>query len=380
MPPSNKKEKVALFTSGGPCSGLNVWLDVASRQLLDLGYDVIGIPSGFSGVLHAPEDSFRDFSEHPITKSERITGGTVLGCKRAEYTDQNRDDIILRLTELGFKKVIFSGGDGGLKKHIKIFNKRTDPTIKAAAEAIQTVQIVKTMDCDFPGSEDSIGFHTFTSHAGQAVRDLGADARSTGRVYVTKIFGPKTGMTALAANHAGKADLCLIPEVACDFRTAAEHLAERIMLNRGKHGLYQPHGVVLVSEGIKIGHGDTPLVDYVIHNLMENFDVTTRCLFEKGIMKMTASNDISYTERCRPPIAHDVALATEMAEKAVEALQSGKTRCVTVVRDEKVKIASAAECHKKLGTSLLEQPEFGNVVFRNPRHFGTTNAQMMAAI
>ena len=180
--------RIGILTSGGDCPGINATIrGVCKTAINHYGMEVIGIHSGFQGLLTKDVESFTDKSLSGLLN----LGGTMLGTSREKpfkkngvVSDVNKPALIERnVKELGLDCIVCIGGNG---------------TQKTAAK----------------------------------------------RVMVIEVMGHKAGWIALYSGMAGGGDVILIPELSYNIHNIGDTI-----LNRLKKG--KPYSIVVVAEGIQ---------------------------------------------------------------------------------------------------------------------------------
>jgi 6-phosphofructokinase 1 len=379
------EKTVFLMTAGGPFSGANYWLDLAAKKLTGKGYRVIGVRNGFEGFIRATPSDFRDLGAEPITSAE-MNGASVIGSSKIDMPKKLAEEIEKKLKELGVKNVILSGGDGSLKKSRKVL----------LDSGIRFIQIAKTHDGDFH-NYDSLGFATFCEEGAKLLKGIKEDAKCSGRIYISKAFGPKSGHTAVKMGIDGDADGILIPEIQANFREFARNLTQRMAAN-SENGKYNPHAVVILSDSY--AHKKAPegisAKTATLFKLQEAFEELAEELRHKksaeslglseaekliiknvseGRIVMKESPDIGYGHRTFPPNRTDRGMARAMANRAVDEFLKGSTEVAVVYEGGKVTTVSEEICLKR-SKSVLEHPVLGDLARANSARLGRPCASM----
>ncbi len=71
-------KKIAIFTSGGDCAGLNAVMRAAVLRAQALGWEIYGIENGTAGLLENPP-RVRKLSAKDFGNEIMRLGGTILG-------------------------------------------------------------------------------------------------------------------------------------------------------------------------------------------------------------------------------------------------------------------------------------------------------------
>ena len=155
--------KIGILTSGGDCPGINATIrGVCKTAINHYGMEVVGIHSGFQGLLTKEVESFTEKSLSGLLN----LGGTMLGTSREKpfrkqgiISDVDKPALIQRnIAELGLDCVVCIGGNGTQKTAAKF-----------AAMGINIVSVPKTIDNDIWGTDISFGFDSAVSIATDAI-------------------------------------------------------------------------------------------------------------------------------------------------------------------------------------------------------------------
>ena len=183
--------RIGILTSGGDCPGINATIrGVCKTAINHYGMEVVGIHSGFQGLLTKDVESFTDKSLSGLLNQ----GGTMLGTSREKpfkkngvISDVNKPALIEQnIKELGLDCVVCIGGNGTQKTAAKL-----------AAMGLNIVSVPKTIDNDIWGTDFSFGFDSAVSIATDAIDRLHSTASSHKRVMVIEVMGHKAGWIAL---------------------------------------------------------------------------------------------------------------------------------------------------------------------------------------
>src|SRR4051812_22237604 len=140
--------KIGVLTSGGDAPGMNAAIRSVVRTALTSNMEVVGIYSGYSGLLNNKMGPFTLASVSNIIQR----GGTVLKTGRApEFLRPDvRATAAAALRAAGIEGLVAIGGDG-------TFN---GAHLLAIEHGIQVVGVPGTIDNDIYGTEETIGFDT----------------------------------------------------------------------------------------------------------------------------------------------------------------------------------------------------------------------------
>ena len=267
--------RIGILTSGGDCPGINATIrGVCKTAINHYGMEVIGIHSGFQGLLTKDIEPFTDKSLSGLLNQ----GGTMLGTSR----------------EKPFKKGgVCIGGNGTQKTAAKF-----------ATMGVNIVSVPKTIDNDIWGTDISFGFDSAVSIATDAIDRLHSTASSHKRVMVIEVMGHKAGWIALYSGMAGGGDVILVPEIPYNIKNIGNTILER--LKKGK-----PYSIVVVAEGI-LTDGRKRAAEYIAQEIE----------YETGIE--TRETVLGYIQRGGSPTPFDRNLSTRMGGHATELIANGQ--------------------------------------------------------
>ncbi len=241
----SKNMRIGILTSGGDCPGLNAAIrGVGKTALLKYGMSVVGISSGFLGLIH---NETIELDERKLSGILTV-GGTILGTSREKpfkHSDSkelfNKPELIKKnYEELGLDCLVCIGGNGTQKTAYKL-----------SREGLNIIGIPKTIDNDVWGTDFSFGFDSAMTIAAESLDRLHTTANSHKRIMVMEVMGHHAGWLALYSGLAGGGDAIIIPEIKYDVNIIAEYLEKRA--REGK-----PYSIVVVAEGISIPEIELP--------------------------------------------------------------------------------------------------------------------------
>ena len=289
--------RIGILTSGGDCPGINATIrGVCKTAINHYGMEVIGIHSGFQGLLTKDVETFTDKSLSGLLN----LGGTMLGTSREKpfkknglFPDVDKPALIQQnIKELGLDCLVCIGGNGTQKT-----------VLKFAELGVNVVSVPKTIDNDIWGTDASFGFDSAVNIATDAIDRLHSTASSHKRVMVIEVMGHKAGWIALYSGMAGGGDVILVPELAYDMKNICYTIMER--LKKGK-----PYSIVVVAEGI-FTDGKKRAGEYIAQQIE----------YETGIE--TRETVLGYIQRGGSPTPFDRNLATRMGGHATELIANG---------------------------------------------------------
>ena len=302
--------RIGILTSGGDCPGINATIRGVCKTAINYyGMEVVGIHSGFQGLLTKDVESFTDKSLSGLLN----LGGTMLGTSREKpfkkggvISDVDKPALIFQnIREMGLDCVVCIGGNGTQKTAAKF-----------AAMGVNIVSVPKTIDNDVWGTDISFGFDSAVSIATDAIDRLHSTASSHKRVMVIEVMGHKAGWIALYSGMAGGGDVILVPEIPYSIKNIGNTILER--LKKGK-----PYSIVVVAEGIRTD-GRKRAAEYIAQEIE----------YETGIE--TRETVLGYIQRGGSPCAFDRILASRMGVYAVDILLQGKGGYCVGIQNEKL--------------------------------------------
>ena len=318
--------RAAIVTCGGLCPGLN---DVIRSIFMQLNYrykvkEVLGIRYGFSGL--APR-----IGRPPVKLTTGMVetihreGGSFLGSSRGPQDPSEMVDFL----EREMINILFViGGDGSQRGALALSEE-----IERRGDEISIIGIPKTIDNDISYVARSFGFQTAVSVARDVLSTGHNEARGAyNGVAVVKLMGRNSGfIAAMAAVANGDANYVLVPEVPFDMEGPNGFLqALEKRLEERKHAL------VVVAEGagqdiisrdesvVRDPSGNVKLKDigiFLRDSITRHFSTGWTAASVKYI-------DPSYIIRSSPANADDSIFCTLLAQNAVHAAMSGRTRMV----------------------------------------------------
>ena len=314
--------KIGILTSGGDCPGINATIrGVCKTAINHYGMEVIGIHSGFLGLLTKDIEYFTDKSLSGLLN----LGGTMLGTsrekpfkKRDASVDINKPALIEQnIKELGLDCVVCIGGNGTQKTAAKL-----------VAMGLNIVSVPKTIDNDIWGTDFSFGFDSAVSIATDAIDRLHSTASSHKRVMVIEVMGHKAGWIALYSGMAGGGDVILIPEIPYDIHRIGETILKR--LERGK-----AYSIVVVAEGIETD-GEKHAAEYIAQEIERETSIETR------------QTVLGYIQRGGSPTPFDRNLSTRMGGHATELIATGQFGRMVRLEGNEISSVSLDEVAGKL--------------------------------
>jgi phosphofructokinase-like protein len=238
-------KRIAINTGGGDAPGLNAVIRSVALSALNRGWEVIGIPRGYEGMLAGDRELIN--LDRAAIRGIAHLGGTILGTtnrgdpfrypvdvdgKRTPTDVSAR--LVARFKELKIDALVALGGDGSMSIAQKLM----------ACGLPRVIGVPKTIDNDLRGTNVTFGFATAVETTTEALDRLHTTAQAHRRVLVVEVMGRDAGWIALHAGIAGGADAILIPEIPFHFDRLCEKIRER-------YARRSDFAIVVVSEGAK---------------------------------------------------------------------------------------------------------------------------------
>ena len=291
--------KIGILSSGGDCPGINATIrGVGKTAIMHYGMEVIGIHSGFIGLLNKDVQVFDERSLSGILN----LGGTILGTSRekpfrkllASGYSEKPEIIKKNYEELGLDCLVCIGGNG------------TQKTANLLSQiGLNVIGVPKTIDNDIWGTDITFGFNTAVNIATESIDRLHSTASSHKRVMVVEVMGHHAGWIALYAG----------------------------ILDRARRG--KPYSIVVVAEGIETPDKKRPS-DYI-----------TRAI-EVGTGIETRDTVLGYTQRGGNPSPFDRNLATRLGGHATELIANGEFGRMVCMKGDRVESIPLLEVAGKL--------------------------------
>jgi 6-phosphofructokinase 1 len=287
----NKKKRIGILTAGGDCPGLNAAIrGVGKTAIVKYGMEVIGLTSGFSGLINK---EYVPLEERQLSGILTL-GGTILGTsrekpyKRGGELDVDKPALIKQhYDELGLDAVVCIGGNGTMKTAALL-----------SKEGLNIIGLPKTIDNDVWGTDVTFGFDSALWIATDAIDRLHTTANSHSRVMVIELMGHDAGWLTLYAGMAGGGDVILIPEIEYNMKVVNKYLNSRVEKKKS-------YSIVVVAEGINRPK-EISAATYIAEQIEAGTGIETR----KTIL--------GYIQRGGSPSPMDRILATRFGASAVD--------------------------------------------------------------
>jgi len=305
-------KKIGILTSGGDCPGLNAAIrGVAKTAMMKYGMEVIGISSGFKGLI---DKEYITLDESALSGILTM-GGTILGTSREKpfkknkslfFKEPDKPQIIKEsYSELGLDCLVCIGGNGTIKTASML-----------ASEGLNVLALPKTIDNDVWGTDQTFGFDSAVSICTDAIDRLHTTGNSHKRIMVIEVMGHNAGWIALHSGIAGGGDVILVPEIQYDEKIIAKYIKDRY--SKGK-----TYSIVVVAEGIekseKLSAGR-----HIAQCIEEYTGIETR------------ETVLGYIQRGGTPTSMDRVLATSYGGYAADLIDRGRFGRMVALIDNQI--------------------------------------------
>lgn len=383
-------KRIGILTGGGDVPGLNPCIKAVVYDAINAGLEVIGIRSGWAGLLKYNPDDPEGSSQYlmPLNKINTRTidrsGGTVLHTSRTNPGKVSAGDIpsflrkpehdkldvktkvdftshILRvLVHLKIDALVTIGGDDTLSYTVRLHN-----------EKFPVVAIPKTMDNDVFGTDYCIGFSTAVTRSVHFINMLRTSAGSHERIAVVELFGRNSGETSLISAHLASADRAIISEVPFDPEKLAQYLME------DKRNNPSNYAIMTISEGATMVGGK--IVEYgqedaYGHKKLGGIGEIT----SDAIKKITGSHmiyqSLAYLMRSGEPDALDRMVAMSYAGLAVDLLLKKRSGMMTALYEGRYTVVPAETIIQ--GKRIVDVKELYDSENYRPKVFNVMNKPM----
>ncbi len=324
-----KRERIAVLTSGGDAPGMNSAIAVVAKTATHLGLDVIAFNNGYKGLL---AKDYIDITGKDLTDVMN-RGGTFLGSARClEFKEQeNVKKAVENAKEMNVKGLVVIGGDGS-------FRGARDLSING----LPTIGIPATIDNDITCSEYCIGYDTALNTVIEYLDKINDTMRSHNRCAFVEVMGNKAGYLAVEVAIACGADGVLIAEKTIDVEKDIVEVIAKKYENKKNF-------MIVVAEGVEKTSGLST------SKIMKK---TTESLKEKYGIELDAKITVlGHVQRGGSPTYKDRVASGRMGARAVELLSEGVGNRVVVLKNSRVidmDILEALALQKGIEDELFE--------------------------
>jgi 6-phosphofructokinase len=247
---NTKNRRIAINIGGGFGPGMNAVVTGATLSAAQLGWEVVGIRNGFTGLLEPGDYPDGGLLAVSPQLAERVdpAASSLLGQSprvdpfRMRHLDEDgmidevdrSDELLAAIKDQGIDALISVVSGRGLGILHKLHRK-----------GLNVVCIPRSPENDIAATMVALGFNSALSFTIEMLDRAREAARSSRQIAVVEVWGEQAGWLALQAGIAAGADAILIPELPVDFDGVADYLLGK--MNEGRS-----YGLVVVAEGIKL--------------------------------------------------------------------------------------------------------------------------------
>jgi len=303
-------QRLGILTSGGDAPGMNAAIRAATLLAISKGVEVVGIEHGYRGLLGG---RFRTLGPVDVARILR-EGGTTLGSARCPEMHERatRDVARQRLREHDIDALIVIGGNGSLAGAHAL----SDPEEDEAPPRV--IGVPASIDNDVGLTGLSIGVDTAMNTIVDACDKIHDTASAHDRAFIVEVMGRECGYLAMTAAVASGADAVLFPEAGKSQEAVVEQVLETVRATRRRVG--RRSAIIIQAEGVGISPNE----------LKARVDKRLREEDGTGLeIETRVTTILGHVVRGGRPSAFDRLLGSRMANVAVAAALSGKTRVMT---------------------------------------------------
>jgi 6-phosphofructokinase 1 len=283
---------------------MNAALRAAARVGAELGYEVVGIEDGYTGLL---DGRLRPVDLTVLDEAAR-RGGTALGTARSKVfpTADGQARARAQVLATGLDALVVIGGNGSLAGASTLAGVPT-----AAGGALAVAGVPASIDNDLACTAMAIGVDTAMNTIVEAIDRIYDTASAHRRTFFIEVMGRDCGYLAMTSGIAAGADAVLVPEVDKSEDDRIEHVVD--VITRAYAGEAARRRVLVIkAEGAKVDLNR--LKAAVEARIAERLpDVDTRITV------------LGHVVRGGSPSAFDRLLGARLANAAVRGLADGHT-------------------------------------------------------
>jgi ATP-dependent phosphofructokinase / diphosphate-dependent phosphofructokinase len=339
-------KKVLVLTGGGDCPGLNAVIrGIVKRARKQKDWEVYGSIEAFNGVLQEPQHIIKLTSKR--TAGIHVKGGTILKTtnksnplkypypqKDGSVKEVDRtDELIKKITDLGFDAVINIGGDGSQRISKVLYQK-----------GLNIIGVPKTIDNDLSATDITFGFQTAVQIATDSFDKLVTTAESHHRVMIMEVMGRDAGWIALHTAIAGGAEICLIPEIPYNIDKLVKKIDSRYKEGKGFVNLVVAEGAKPIGGTIVASQGEKGSEHVRLGGFAYRL---SKQLKEAGCKAEIRETVLGHIQRGGTPTAFDRVLATLFGVKAMELAINGEFGTMIAYKNNTITYVSLEEATRE---------------------------------
>jgi 6-phosphofructokinase 1 len=315
-------KRIGVLTSGGDSPGMNACIRAVVRTGIYHGLKVVGIKSGFNGMINGDIVPLVSSSVSNIIQR----GGTILKSARSKdfMTKESRRKAYDSMQKHKIDALVVIGGNGTFTGANVFMSEFDFPIIGAPG----------TIDNDLYGTDMTIGFDTALNTVMSAVDKIRDTADSHSRLFFIEVMGRDAGFIALRSGIAGGAEDILVPETVTYIDELIETLEKGFRKNKRS-------SIIIVAEGDDAGGA---------------FEIASKVKEKYGHYD-TRVTILGHIQRGGSPTSFDRILASTMGYEAVNALMVGRRgEMIGIINKDVVYIPfeKAIKQHKMVRGEMLK--------------------------
>jgi 6-phosphofructokinase 1 len=232
-----KTRRIAINVGSKFVPGMNAVIVGATLAAAELGWEIVGIRNGFSGLLEPdefPDGGLVPLSSRSVQFMNPAASGVLGQAPKVDpfhvrQVDEDgmvvevdrSDELLAALQEHGIDGLVSVVGGQGLSIFYKLHRK-----------GLKSVCIPRSVENGIANTMVSFGFNSALSFTIEMLDRAREAAVSSQQIAVVEVQGQHVGWLALQAGIAAGADAILIPESAVDLDAVAEHLRAKMTVER----------------------------------------------------------------------------------------------------------------------------------------------------
>jgi 6-phosphofructokinase 1 len=303
-----KRDRVAVLTSGGDAPGMNAALRAAARVGAEIGLDMVGVEDGYAGLI---EGRIAPLDIRVLDEAAR-RGGTALGTARSKAfaTPEGQKRARETIAKHDLRGMLVIGGNGSLT------GARTLADVSVAGgNKLIVGGVPASIDNDLACTSMAIGVDTAMNTIVEACDRIFDTATAHKRTFIVEVMGRDCGYLAMTAGIAAGADAVLVREADKDEGQIVDQVVRTMQRAYGP----QPDGtstkrrvLVIKSEGVQVESNRLKdLVEERIKTLLPDVDTRVTVL--------------GHVVRGGTPTAFDRLLGARLANAALRAMVAGQS-------------------------------------------------------
>ncbi|NWF69874.1 MAG: 6-phosphofructokinase [Chloroflexi bacterium] len=224
--PGQKRMRFAVLNSGAPAPGMNTAVRAAVRIGLDKGHIMLGVNSGFRGLV---DGELREMSWMSVNDWASM-GGSELGANREIPSGRDLYAIARTIEKHEINGLLVIGGWSAIQGAYQLYRERDN----FPAFNIPIICLPASINNNLPGSELSIGADTALNNIVWAVDRIKQSAIAQRRCFVVEVMGRRCGYLALMSGLATGAERVYLHEEGVTLRDLQGDLDQ--LIDGFKHG------------------------------------------------------------------------------------------------------------------------------------------------